>query len=130
MACYRRPELTLSTRIELALELLAPLPQRRWGRVTELARQYGVSRTWLYRLRERVRQALAAALAPREPGPRPHTSTLVVDEALLRRAITVLPLLKGTVRDIQQGLALLFGVHRSVGFIQQTLPRRHPTLAE
>lgn len=32
-----------------------------------------------------------------------------------------MPVLKGTVRDIQQGLHLLFGVQRSVGYISQTL---------
>jgi hypothetical protein len=58
--------------------MIRPIPEREWGRATELACLYGVSRV-------------------------------------------VLPLLKGTVRDIQQGLRLLFGLQRSTGYISQTL---------
>ena len=45
----------------------------------------------------------------------------MVDGDFLRRAMAVLAMLKGTVRDIQQGLVLLFQVSRSVGYISQTL---------
>ena len=44
-----------------------------------------------------------------------------VNEALVRRAIMVLPMVQGSVRDIQTGLELLLGVERSVGFIHGTL---------
>jgi hypothetical protein len=46
---------------------------------------------------------------------------LVIDRDLIQRAIVVLPLLKGTIRDIQQGLALRLGVQRSIGYISQSL---------
>jgi hypothetical protein len=46
MADYRRPELDLSTRTTLALEMLKTIPERRWGRATQLAHTYGVSRNW------------------------------------------------------------------------------------
>lgn len=42
MAHYRLPELDLSTRITYALEMLQPIPARKWGRVTELAHTYAV----------------------------------------------------------------------------------------
>jgi uncharacterized protein (DUF2267 family) len=45
----------------------------------------------------------------------------VVDRDYLHKAIAVMPLLTGSVRSIQMGLALLFGVQRSVGHISQTL---------
>ena len=121
MANYRLPELDLSTRLHLAVEMLTPIPQRRWGRATELARTYGISRTLLYRLRDRAQEALLAALAPCEPGPAPQNEALVVDQDFVRYAITVLALLKGTVRDIQLGLELLFGLRRSIGFISESL---------
>jgi len=121
MANYRLPELDLSTRVQLAVEMLVPIPQRQWGRATELARTYGISRTLLYRLRDRAKEALLAALAPREPGPAPQTETLVIDRDFVRYAIPVLAMLKGTVRDIQLGLALLFGLRRSIGFISEHL---------
>ena len=121
MAHYRLSELDLSTRMTLALEMLQSPPERKWGRVTELACTYGVSRTVLYDLRGRAFEVLAEGLSPCQPGPQPQAGSLVIDRALIDRAIVVLPLLKGSIRDIRQGLHLLFGVRRSVGYISQTL---------
>jgi hypothetical protein len=60
-------------------------------------------------------------LAPQAAG-RPAACTLLtVDPALIDRFITVLPMTPGTVRGIQDGLALILGVRRSVGYISQTL---------
>ena len=121
MSYYRSQPLDLSTRLSLATEMLLPLPERPWGRVTHLSHQYGVSRTWLYELRHRAFEAISDALHPRPPGPRPQEETLRLDRSFVQRAITILPLLKGSVRGIQEGLDLLFGVHRSVGHISETL---------
>ena len=121
MAKYRAPHLDLSTRIELVAELIRPAHERSWGRVTQLAEACGLSRTRLYQLRDKAIAALVDALAPEEPGPKPVDQRIVVDEAMLKRAISIFPLVKGSIRDIQTGLALLFGVERSVGYISQTL---------
>lgn len=121
MAHYRLKELELSTRVTLALEMLQPVSERGWGRVTALARTYGVSREFLYQLRDRAWDTLTDELAPRQPGPQVAAEAIVVDRELVRRAIVVLSLLKGSVGDIQQGLELLLGVHRSTGYISQTL---------
>jgi hypothetical protein len=121
MAHYGLAELDLSTRIELALEMLQPIPEREWGRVTELARTYAVSRTCLYNLRDRALEVLVPGLSPRKSGPKSQETSLAIDRAFIQRAICVMPLLKGSIRDIQHGLALLFGVKRSVGYISQTL---------
>ncbi|HNT73517.1 MAG TPA: hypothetical protein PKH77_00720 [Anaerolineae bacterium] len=118
MAYYRTSELDLSTRTALAIEMLQPLPAREWGRATELARRYHVSRQWRYQLRERALDALRESLTPRQPGSQPRAQPLCIDQ---EHAIAVLPLLKGTVRDIQQGLHGWFGVHRSLGYISETL---------
>lgn len=121
MSKYRVPDLDLSTRIELVAELILPPQKRGWGRVTKLANVYGLSRTRLYQLRDKAIAALVDALAPENPGPKPVDDRIVVDEAMLKRAISILPLVKGSVRDIQTGLSLLFGVDRSIGYISQTL---------
>ena len=123
MAHYRRSDVDLSTRRELAMEMLRPIPERRWGRVTELARSLGVSRTFLYHLRDQAWQILTEGLAPGKPGPQAEEEALRIDKEAIDRAIVVQPMLKGTVRDIQQGLRLLMGVERSVGYISQTLRR-------
>lgn len=121
MAQYRVAELDLSTRVNLALEMFRPIPERQWGGVTQLAQAYSVSRTFLYNLRDQVLQAISEALVPHQPGPQPRTNLLEIDRPFLQRAITVMPMLTGTVRGIQQGLDLLFGAQRSVGYISQTL---------
>lgn len=121
MAQYRVPELDLSTRIEIGSEMLQDVQERGWGRVTELAQMHNVSRTLLYKIRNQVQDALTSVLSPKPPGPQPETELLPLNEALIRRAITVLPMTQGSVRGIQTGLELLFGVERSVGYIHATL---------
>jgi hypothetical protein len=96
-------------------------PERQWGRATELAETYNLSRTLLYQLRDRAAAVLAEVLSPHQPGPQAQGASLVIDQAFIQRAVVILSLLKGTVRDIQNGLDLLFGVERSVGYISQTL---------
>ena len=123
MAHYRLTELDLSNRIELALEMLKPIPERPWGLATELARRYGISRTLLYELRDQAWRALDEALSPHSSGPQPQPKALRIDKAFLERAVTILPMLTGSVRSIQQGLELLFDVRRSVGYISQTLQK-------
>ncbi len=119
MAGYRVPEFTPEQRADAALRMLAP--DREWGLGVELARLYGVSRTLLYKTRDRARDAIVAALLPRDAGRPAPATTLTVDKALVDRAIATLPLLKGSVRDIRLGLSLILGVTRSVGYISQTL---------
>ena len=121
MAEYRVPEFTLEQRTEVAVQMLLPLPERRWGLVSELARWYGVSRTILYEIRDRALASLVEGLHPHDPGRPAQTATLTVNKALVDRAIAVLPMLKGSVRDIRLGLDLILGVSRSVGYISQTL---------
>jgi len=121
MAAYHVPEFTPEQRADAALQMLIPFPDRPWGLGTKLARQYGVSRTLIYRLRDRAWEALVEALLPRAAGRPAQTTTLTVDKGLIDQAIITLPLLKGTVRDIRLGLQLLLGVTRSVGYISQTL---------
>lgn len=121
MAEYRVPEFTLEQRADVAVQMLTPLPDRKWGLVSELARLYDISRTRLYEIRDQADEAILEALLPRAAGRPAQTATLTVDEALIDRTISILPMLKGSVRDIRLGLNLLFGTTRSVGYISETL---------
>lgn len=121
MAKYRVPHLDLSTRIEIVAELLLPASKRDWGRITQLAQTCGLSRPRLYQLKAKAQATLESVLAPQNPGPQPVDERVEVDEAMVKRAISILPLVKGSIRDIQTGLALLFGIERSVGYIQGVL---------
>lgn len=118
---YRRKDLDLSTRIFLGIEMLYPAEVRGWGWANELAQEYGISRSLLYQFKDRVQEALAAAMKPRPVGRPVQDKSLVIDRDYLRQAIAVMPLLTGSVRNIQLGLELLFGVQRSIGHISQTL---------
>lgn len=121
MAAYRRPDIDLDTRLELAGALLLPRPTRAWGTVTDLAREYGVPRKFLYDLRDQASQALRTALAPHAPGPQPPPAAWVIDKPWLQRAITVLALVPGSERGIQLALELLCAQHCALGFISETL---------
>jgi hypothetical protein len=68
-----------------------------------------------------VLEALEAALKPKAMGRPAEVKSLVIDRDYVQKAIAMMPLLTGSVRSIQMGLELLFGVQRSVGHISQTL---------
>jgi hypothetical protein len=107
--------------MKLGLEMLPEIPDRKWGRATELAEKYDVSRTLLYQLRDRAEKSLLQAFLPQKPGPKPEVQELTIDRDFIRLGITVLSMLKGSIRDIQLGLELLFNVSRSEGYISETL---------
>jgi hypothetical protein len=121
MAEYRVPEFTLEQRADAALQMLVPLPDRKWGLVSELARLYHVSRTLLYEIRDRAWDGIVEALLPRDAGRPAQVTTLTVNKAFIDRTIAILPMLTGSVRDIRLGLSLILGVARSVGYISETL---------
>jgi hypothetical protein len=121
MAEYRVPEFTLEQRTDVSLQMLVPLPKRKWGLVSKLADQHHVSRTLLYELRDRTKRAIVKAQLPREAGRPGRVTTLTVNKAFIDRTIAILPMLTGSVRDVRMGLSLILGVKRSVGYVSQTL---------
>jgi hypothetical protein len=98
-------------------------PDREWGRVSEMAHENEVSRQTLYKLSHQAQEAVKAGLMPRQRGPQSKGEAIVIDDDYLRLVTTVMATQKGSVRDIQQGLELMFGVKRSVGYIQDILQR-------
>jgi hypothetical protein len=119
MVDYQLTHLTLSTRFELVLHMLDPL--RPWGLVTELSREYDVSRKFLYELRDRASGSILEALSAKAPGRKASRNVIEIDDSFVKRAIaTCLSVVPGTVRTVQWLLDLLFAVHRSTGYISQT----------
>jgi hypothetical protein len=121
MTQYRVKQLDMSIRIEIGLKMVMSSAERGWGWVTEMAAAYGVSRQTFYDVRDDVRAVLEQAVKPQAPGPKPTNETQRIDAEYIRWATTVLAMQKGSTRDVQLGLELLFGVKRSVGFISETL---------
>lgn len=119
MTDYQLSHLDLSTRMELTFMMLNP--ERPWGQVSDLSREHGVSRKFLYELQEKASKVLAEALQPQAAGRRSNRHQLVIDEAFVQRAIAAcMSIVPGTVRTVQTLLDLLFGVQRSVGYISQS----------
>ena len=120
MGHYRLADIDLSTRMHLSLRMLDPA--RPWGEASTLAREYGVSRKFLYQLRAQSEQVLCAALTPQPAGRKPQQTVLTVDRAFLCRAMLVLATaMPGTIRTIQLVLELLFDQHCALGLISETL---------
>lgn len=119
MTDYQLSHLDLSTRMELAFMMLNP--ERPWGQVSDLSREHGVSRKFLYELQEKARKGLAEALQPQAAGRRSNHRQLIIDAAFVQRAIAAcMSIVPGTVRTVQALLDLLCGVQRSVGYISQS----------
>ncbi len=120
MSHYRLSHLDLSTRFHIAVQMLDP--SRPWGLVTDLAKEYGVSRKFLYQQRDKAGSVLLTTLAAKAPGRKPASAMLAVDRDHLRRSIvTLATAMPGSIRNIQTCLELVLESHRSIGFISQTL---------
>ena len=118
MANYHLTHLTLSTRLELVSQMLNPA--RRWGLVSELSRENGVSRKFLYEIRDKAETVLLKALEAQRPGRKANTNQIEIDKQFIDRAIAILvSVVPGTIRPVQQVLDLLLGVKRSTGYISQ-----------
>ena len=116
----RLEHITLPERIGLGCQCLLCAGQ--YGVITGLAHEYGTSRQFLYNLRQKTQTALERALAPGAPGRPALDRRLVVDRSVLDRAILVLnQVLHGSVRGIQECLAEILQVQRSLGAIHAVL---------
>ena len=117
---FRLEHITLADRLELGC--LCLLGQGTYGLISDLAAALGTSRQFLYRLRDRARRALEEALAPGQPGRPALDRRLVVDDLAVQRAILLLSqVAQASVREIQECLAEVLGVERSVGYIEGVL---------
>ena len=119
MADYQLAHLSLSTRVDLVSYMLDP--DRPWGMVTELSREYGVSRKFLYELRDKAAKSISEALLPKKPGRKTNSNLVEINDNFVRKSIAVcLSVVPGTIRTVQMLLDLLFDVQRSTGYISQT----------
>ena len=117
---FRLEHITLSDRMVLGCQCLLFAGQ--YGFITGLARDYGTSRQFFYDLRGKMQSALASALAPGVPGRPAFAHQLQLDHALLERTIVVLnQVAHASVRGIQECLAEILDVQRSLGAIHAVL---------
>ena len=118
MANYQLAHLFMSTRLEVVSVILAPL--RPWGLVTELSREYGVSRKFLYELCEKALASVSEAFLPKAPGRKTSSRLVVINESFVQRAIVAsLSVVPGTVHTVQLLLGLVLDGQRSTAYISQ-----------
>src|SRR5215210_4945853 len=127
----RLEHITLAERMDLGC--LCLLGAGQYGLISELAAALGTSRQFLYRLRARARGALEGALASGRAGRPAVDRRVLIDDLAVQRAILVLSqVAQASVREIQECLAEVLGVERSVGYIEgvlQEAARRAQALA-
>jgi len=117
---FRLEHITLADRMELGCRCL--LDAHQYGLVTQLAREHGTSRQFLYDLRDRAQSALEIALSARMPGRPTLDQRLVVDQNHVERSILVLnQVAYASVRSVQVCLEELLEVRRSLGSIEAVL---------
>jgi len=83
MTRLHRTALTLSEKIECAVSALTN--QEEHGAITDLSREFGLSRPTVYEVKETTSEVLKAHFEKSEPGGKPVC--VVVDEAQLQRTI-------------------------------------------
>lgn len=116
MTTLHRTPLTLAEKIDCAARVLAT--GDRHGTISDLSREFGISRPTLYEARETATVVLEAHFKKSEPeGKLIH---VVVDEAQLRRAIVALRAMSpNSLRSIEDMLPIIYpGVTPSFGKIQ------------
>ena len=111
--------------------LTAVLFSGAYGLVTQLAREMGTSRKFIYVQAERLRMAVAQSFACRPPGPAPQSHALIIDRRRLNRAIVTLGLVgHAPERAIAACLAELYEVVPSGGYINGVLQQASRAAAE
>jgi transposase-like protein len=119
MTGLHRTPLTTSQKVDCAAQALAG--QEAHGTLSELSRQFGVSRPTLYQAREVAGAVLTQHFARDEAE---HQAVRVtVDEAQLRRTIVALRVMApNAIRPIEELLPILYpGVRISYGKVQSIL---------
>ncbi|MCP4901014.1 MAG: hypothetical protein GY906_28935, partial [bacterium] len=119
MTGLHRTPLTTSQKMECAAKALAG--QEAHGTITQLSRQFGISRPTLYEAREAAGEVLTEHFARNESEYR--TVRVEVDEAQLERSVVALRVEgPNAIRPIEDLLPILYpGVRVSYGKIQSIL---------
>ncbi len=121
MTGLHRTPLTTSQKVECAARALSGQPQEAHGTVSELSRQFNISRPTVYEARGVAEEVLSEHFEKGE-GP-PQSVRVDVDEAQLLRAIVALRVMApNAIRPIEELLPIVYpGVRLSYGKVQSIL---------
>lgn len=115
----RRDDISREQRAQIAIEVMAE--KRAWGKVSELAQSYQVTRKTIYEMAQKGKAVLEAGLKPRPPGPQVQEKMIKVDRNRLVRGSVVLTEVGVSQRDVVMCLEEMLDTRRSVGWVNGEL---------
>jgi len=118
----RRAELSLSVRINIAIQAYEAQQNNNWGMVSGLSREYGISRTFIYDLLSRFKLASHRLFAPKKPSD--IDPIAIVENRILAYRMEG----KSSVEGISTLLAREGSAYCSVGYISQYLTKMGKSL--
>lgn len=95
--------------------------KREWGKVSELAQSYQVTRKTIYEVAQKGQAVLAAGMEPSPPGPQVQEKMIKVDRNRLVRGSVVLSEVGVSQRDVVMCLEEMLDTRRSVGWVNGEL---------
>jgi len=113
----RRPELSLPIRVNIVIQAYEAQQNNNWGRISELSREYHISRAFIYDLLSAFKLVIHRLFAPEKPsdiGP-----VAIVENRILSYRMEG----KSSVEGISTLLAREGSLYCSVGYISQYLTR-------
>lgn len=116
---WKRNDIGTQERMQIGMQVLSA--KRTWGVVSDLARQYKVSRQTIYDLGKRVADILDKQLQPKAPGPKPAPETIKVNRNRLQRAVLVLSETGVSQRGVRVCLEELLDTQVSLGWVNGQL---------
>jgi hypothetical protein len=123
----RKDDITGSERAQIAMEMLASY--RPYGKVTELARRYQVSRQTLYVIQNKGQAILINGLEPGPHGARIKEKQVQVNRARVERSTVVLTQHGVSQRDIPACLEAMLETRPSASWVNQQLAQREAQAA-
>jgi hypothetical protein len=117
----RRDDITSHERAQIAIEVLSP--QRLWGRVMELAKDYGVTRRTIYEISAAGKRALIEGLKPGQHGPRAKEHSIEVNRDRLVRSTVTLTGAGVSQRDVRGCLEEILDSTVSLGWVNGELAK-------
>lgn len=115
----RRDDIVVDDRVQIAIEMMSP--NRPWGRVTELAEAYQLSRQTLYDIGAKGKTGLWQTLAPEPHGPTAQEQSVMVTKERLQRSVLTLSEAGVSQRNLKTCVSEMLDTPISLGWVNGQL---------
>ena len=124
----RRDDISSEQRTQIAIEVLSR--ERKYGKVSELAKSYAVSRQTVYEIASKGQQVLQQGMQPGQHGPQLSGKRIEVDRNRLARGCVVLSEAGVSQREVRVCLAELLDSKPSLGWVNGVLAQAEAAAAK